>query len=230
MPYYSVNPLLDPSARPVIAHRGASAHAPGEHHGGLRAGAPAGRRRARAGRPAEPVTACRSCCTIPRSTAPPGSAAPPPPTRRRSSARRAVPSLAEVLGALPAHAPAASISRRPPRSLRCASCCCRTAPWTAASSPAEERCGAQRVPRHRLRDRRVPRGHRRRSIGAPRFAAVRAAWAIGCCRCRYAIAASRCRPAGSSRRPGPSAARCMSGPWTRRRSPGGSGRAAWRGS
>ncbi len=28
MPYYSVNPLLDPSARPVIAHRGASAHAP----------------------------------------------------------------------------------------------------------------------------------------------------------------------------------------------------------
>jgi glycerophosphoryl diester phosphodiesterase len=28
MPYYSVNPLLDPSARPVIAHRGASADAP----------------------------------------------------------------------------------------------------------------------------------------------------------------------------------------------------------
>jgi glycerophosphoryl diester phosphodiesterase len=28
MPYYSVNPLLDPSARPIIAHRGASAHAP----------------------------------------------------------------------------------------------------------------------------------------------------------------------------------------------------------
>ncbi len=28
MPYYSVNPLLDPSARPVIAHRGASAQAP----------------------------------------------------------------------------------------------------------------------------------------------------------------------------------------------------------
>jgi len=28
MPYYSVNPLLDPSARPVIAHRGASAYAP----------------------------------------------------------------------------------------------------------------------------------------------------------------------------------------------------------
>jgi glycerophosphoryl diester phosphodiesterase len=27
MPYYSVNPLLDPSARPVIAHRGASADA-----------------------------------------------------------------------------------------------------------------------------------------------------------------------------------------------------------
>ncbi|MGH7517899.1 MAG: glycerophosphodiester phosphodiesterase family protein [Gemmatimonadales bacterium] len=100
MPYYSVNPLLDPGARPVIAHRGASAHAPENTMAAfdlaLRQGADALELDVRLSRDGVPIVLHDP--TLDRTTRLRGPAAAHTATELRSAL---VPSLAEVLGAFP---------------------------------------------------------------------------------------------------------------------------------
>lgn len=100
MPYYSVNPLLDPSARPVIAHRGASADAPENTMAAfelaLRQGADALELDVRLSRDGVPIVLHDP--TLDRTTRLRGPAAAHTATELRSAR---VPSLADVLGSFP---------------------------------------------------------------------------------------------------------------------------------
>jgi glycerophosphoryl diester phosphodiesterase len=100
MPYYSVNPLLDLSARPVIAHRGASAEAPentlAAFELAVRQGADALELDIRLSRDGVPIVLHDP--TLDRTTRLKGSAA----AFTAAELRRAkVPTLAEVLTAFP---------------------------------------------------------------------------------------------------------------------------------
>jgi glycerophosphoryl diester phosphodiesterase len=100
MPYYSVNLLLDPSARPVIAHRGASVDAPENTMSAfelaLRQGADALELDVRLSRDGVPIVLHDP--TLDRTTRLRGPAAAHTAAELRSAL---VPSLAEVLGAFP---------------------------------------------------------------------------------------------------------------------------------
>jgi glycerophosphoryl diester phosphodiesterase len=100
MPYYSVNPLLDPAARPVIAHRGASADAPENTMAAfelaLRQGADALELDVRLSRDGVPIVLHDP--TLDRTTPLRGPAAAHTAGELRSAR---VPSLADVLSAFP---------------------------------------------------------------------------------------------------------------------------------
>ena len=100
MPYYSVNPLLDPSARPIIAHRGASAEAPentlAAFELALRQGADALELDVRLSRDGAPIVLHDP--TLDRTTRLRGAAAAHTAAELRAAG---VPGLADVLSAFP---------------------------------------------------------------------------------------------------------------------------------